>query len=602
VESISLIESVQLLPKEPGVYQFLDSSGTVIYIGKAKDLRIRVSQYFKGEESLSGKIAVMVRRIANIRHTVVESEEDALLLENNLIKEYRPRYNILLKDDKSYPWIAIKREPFPRVFTTREKREEGALYFGPYSSALQAKKLVRLIHSLYNLRDCNLPLNSKAIAAKQFKPCLKYHLGRCDAPCIGEISQAHYQKQIERGISLLNGESGKLIREFTKRMERAAKEMKYEEAQKYKERLELLKNHVGKSIIVSQNLSNLDIFTLSSNEEGSFGNHLRVIKGSIIRSINMEFKVPLQEGEGAIISRFITAMHQEYGDNGNPLILSCMPDSEPLQKRSSIPKRGEKLYLLQLSLKNTLQFKKERLKQEEIINPQERERKVLETMQRELGLKEPPTHIECFDNSNIQGDRATSACVVFRNGRPSKREYRHFIPKSVAGADDYATMREVIERRYRRVLNEGGDIPQLIVIDGGKGQVGVAYSALQELGLSKRVKVLGIAERMESLFVAGESLPLLLNKGGVTMKVLMHLRNEAHRFALAHHRKRGSREQFVSQLRSIPGVGEQYEKRILQRFGSLKMVKEATVDELSEVVGKKLAIKISTALERDGSN
>lgn len=601
MDKLSLIEIVRLLPKSPGVYRFLDESGSVIYIGKAKELRSRVSQYFQAEESLSGKSRVMVKRIAAIEHTVVESEEDALLLENNLIKEYQPRYNILLKDDKSFPWICVKKEPFPRVFTTRQKRDKGSLYFGPYSSALQARNLVRLIHSLYNLRDCSLPLNSKEIKSGKFKSCLKYHLDRCDAPCIDKISEEQYNQQIERAISLLKGDSGKLIKEFKGRMEAAAKGMRFEEAQKFKERMELLQNHMGRSIIVSQSLSNLDIFSLAIDSEGHFGNHMQVIKGSIVRSLNMEFKVPLDEEPSAVMSRFITAIHQEYGDSGNALILSILPDSEALAKRALIPQRGEKHYLLKLSLKNATQFKRERLKQLEIIDPKERERSILEKVQKELGLNELPLHIECFDNSNIQGDNPVSACVLFRNGKPSKREYRHFIPKSVKGANDYATIEEVVYRRYSRVLDEGGALPNLIVIDGGIPQIGAAYSALQKLDLEREVTLLAIAERLESIYRVGDPNPLLLDKGGVTLRLLMQIRDEAHRFALSHHRKRHIKSQLISELRSIPGVGERREQQLLTKFGSLKMIKAATTQELAEVVGNKMANTIKHYLQKASS-
>jgi excinuclease ABC subunit C len=588
----NLKELVRLLPSLPGVYRFYNKEGTVIYIGKAKNLRNRVSQYFHSKESLSRKTRVMVDKIADLQHTVVGSEEDALLLENNLIKEYQPRYNIMLKDGKTYPWICIKKEPFPRVFTTRRITKDGSLYFGPYSSAMQANNLIELVHSLYYLRDCKLSLTKESISAKKFRPCLKYHIGKCKAPCIGLITNTEYDKQIEQITSLLKGDSSYLIKEFKEKMQTAALHLKYEEAHQFKEKLELLQNHYSKSVVVNQNISNIEVFSLIHDQTGSFGNYFRIVKGSIVHSLNLEFKVPIEEATESVMSRFIAEMHDKFGDTSGEFLVSHIPDSGALIKRSHIPQRGDKHYLLQLSKKNTLLFKRERLKQEEALRPVEYSERLLETIKKDLQMNELPSHIECFDNSNIQGKFAVAACVVFKNGKPSKKDYRHFNIKTVIGANDFASMKEVVNRRYSRMLSENSSLPQLIVIDGGKGQLNFAYEALQELGLQNSIKIIGIAKRLEELVIPGDPHPLFLDKNSPTLKVIMQLRDEAHRFGITHHRKKRSKQQTESQLRKIPGVGEKSEQKLLSKFGSLKRVREASLEELCKIVSKKTASAI----------
>lgn len=589
---LSIKERVKLLPKLPGVYRFYNKEGVIIYIGKAKNLRSRVSQYFQSQKGLNRKTRVMVSKIERFEHTVVESEEDALLLENNLIKEYMPRYNVMLKDGKTYPWISIKNEPFPRIFITRKIIKDGSLYFGPYSSSWQAHSLVEFVTSIYYIRDCKLSLTKEAIKNKNYRPCLKYHIGKCKAPCISLFSEEEYEKQIAGIVSILKGESKSLIKEFQEKMYEASSKLLFEEAKKYKDKIDLITNHNSKSIIVSQSISNIDIFTLVFNHNSGYGNFLRVVNGSIIQSLNLEFKMPIEESEESIMTRFITEIHNKAGNSSKEILVSHYPDIDTLKQKCRIPKRGDKLYLLKLSSKNALLFQKERQKQEETLRPQEHKERVMESMKKDLGLESYPSHIECFDNSNIQGEFAVAACVVFKNGAPSKKEYRHFNIKTVVGANDYASMKEVVTRRYSRVLNQEGELPQLIVIDGGKGQLSFAWEALKELGLEKKIKLIGIAERLEKLIIPGDPHPLFLDKNSITLRVIMHLRNEAHRFGITHHRNKRSKAQIASELRTIPGIGEKSEHKLLRAFGSTAAIKKAPLEELVKVVGQKAATSI----------
>ncbi len=583
----SLKEKVKLLPKLPGVYKFTDKEEKIIYIGKAKSIRNRVSQYFTSPEGLSGKTRVMVSKIADIHHTVVENEGDALLLENNLIKEYQPRYNVMLKDGKTYPWICIKNETFPRVFITRRVVKDGSLYFGPYSSAKHAHNLVALISSLFYLRDCKLSLNKESIEKGKFKPCLKYHINKCKAPCISLFTEEQYNQQIEQIKSLLKGDTSSLVREFRERMNEAASQLQFEEAHKYKEKIELIKNHNNKSIIVNHKISNIDVFTLVFGHHTAHGNYIRIVNGSIIQSLNMEFKIPLEESTESIMSLFISDTHSKFGDTSREILVNHYPDSEPMKSKSFIPQRGDKHYLLELSLKNARLYMKERQKQEETIRPDEYRQRIMESIRKDLSLTEQPRHIECFDNSNIQGTNPVAACVVFRDGVPCKKDYRHFNIKSVTGANDFASMKEVVYRRYSRLLEEKQSLPQLIVIDGGKGQLNFALQALIELNLHMKIKIIGIAKRLEEIIVPGDPNPLFLDKNSPSLKVIMHLRDEAHRFGITHHRNKRSKEQIKSELRLIKGIGEKSEQKLLSRFKSVKGVKEASNADLTLLVGKR---------------
>jgi len=592
-------ESIKLLPTEPGVYRFSNKEGVVIYIGKAKNLRNRVSQYFHLEESLTVKTRVMVSKIESVEHTVVMSEEDALLLENNLIKKYQPRYNVMLKDGKTYPWICIRNEPFPRVCLTRRYIKDGSLYFGPYSSVSHAYNLIDLINSLYYLRTCKLSLTDENIRNKRFRPCLDYHIGKCKAPCIGAFSGTKYQQQIESIKAILKGESASLIKELKESMLLAAKELRFEEAQQYKEKIDLIGRHYSKSLVVSQTITNVDVFSLAFENNFAFGNYMRVVNGCIIQSLNLEFKMPIEEERSTILSLFIGEIHSKFGELSNEILVPFLPD-EIFEKRSvHVPQRGDKLSLLELSFKNAKLFKLEKLKQEETLRPEEHKNRIMAALQRDLNLEEPPVHIECFDNSNIQGKFAVAACVVFKNGIPAKSDYRHFNIKRVVGANDFATMKEVVNRRYSRLLAEQGELPQLIVVDGGRGQLNFAYEALTELGLENKIKIIGIAKRLEELIIPGDPHPLFLDKNSASLRVILNLRDEAHRFGIGHHRDKRSKAQIDSELRAIKGVGEKSEQKLLSRYKSLKAVKNAPIQDIENLVGARVAELIKNHFRDD---
>lgn len=592
-------ESIKLLPTEPGVYRFSNKEGVVIYIGKAKNLRNRVSQYFHLEESLTVKTRVMVSKIESVEHTVVMSEEDALLLENNLIKKYQPRYNVMLKDGKTYPWICIRNEPFPRVCLTRRYIKDGSLYFGPYSSVSHAYNLIDLINSLYYLRTCKLSLTDENIRNKRFRPCLDYHIGKCKAPCIGAFSGTKYQQQLESIKAILKGESANLIKELKESMLLAAKELRFEEAQQYKEKIDLIGRHYSKSLVVSQTITNVDVFSLAFENNFAFGNYMRVVNGCIIQSLNLEFKMPIEEEHSTILSLFIGEIHSKFGELSNEILVPFLPD-EIFEKRSvHVPQRGDKLSLLELSFKNAKLFKLEKLKQEETLRPEEHKNRIMAALQRDLNLEEPPVHIECFDNSNIQGKFAVAACVVFKNGIPAKSDYRHFNIKRVVGANDFATMKEVVNRRYSRLLAEQGELPQLIVVDGGRGQLSFAYEALTELGLENKIKIIGIAKRLEELIIPGDPHPLFLDKNSASLRVIMNLRDEAHRFGIGHHRDKRSKAQIDSELRAIKGVGEKSEQKLLSRYKSLKAVKNAPIQDIENLVGARVAELIKNHFRDD---
>ncbi len=631
---MSLKEKIKILPNEPGVYRFLDNEGVIIYIGKAKDLKKRVSQYFITPERLTRKTRVLVSRIANVEHTVVQTEEDALLLENNLIKQFQPRYNILLKDGKSYPWICIKKQPFPKIFLTRRFVKDGSLYFGPYSSVQHAHHLLDLINSLYKIRSCNLNLTDSAIKAGKFKECLDYHIHKCLAPCTGKMSEQEYNLQIESISNLLKGNTGPLLREFKQKMQQAAKELRFEEAQHYKTSLDMLQQHYSKSLIVHPSITNIDVFSMVFEGYKAYGNYLKLSNGCIVQALNLEFKMNIEEEHGEMLSRFMMEVYDIVNGAGNAdgksamgnhenttateVLVPFMPDMQFAGRNVHIPLRGDKLNLLELSLKNANAFKFQRLKQdaikldEEVLEAAEsavskvgesgvksvgerynKGNMAVEMLQRDLHMDIPPIHIECFDNSNTQGTNPVSACVVFKNGRPSKRDYRHFIIKTVVGANDFASMYEVVYRRYSRQLEEGAALPQLILIDGGKGQLGYAYEALVKLNLHDKIKIIGIAERMEELIVPGDPVPLFLDKNSLSLKLLMNLRDEAHRFGITHHRLRRSKGQITSVLTEINGVGPATREKLIRHFKSVKRIKESSQEELAAVVGKKTAAAIS---------
>ncbi len=600
---MALKDKISTLPSDPGVYRFLNDEGIIIYIGKAKNLKKRVMQYFVDPGRLTRKTRVLVSKIADLEHTVVESEQDALLLENNLIKQYQPRYNILLKDSKTYPWICVKREPFPRVFLTRRFVKDGSLYFGPYSSVQHAHHLLDLINSLYRLRTCTLNLSNQAIGSGKYKECLNYHIKKCDAPCIGNISHEEYSAQIEGITNLLKGNTGTLIKEFKSKMQAAARDLDFEQAQIYKNNLDMLQQHYSKSLIVHPSITNIDVFSLVFEDYKVYGNFLRLNNGCIVKALNLEFKMNIEEEKEAMLSHFMQEIYNIAGediekDNGGvalvkEVLVPFLPDQEFSGKHIHVPLKGDKLNLLELSTKNANAFKFQRLKQDalkyedqtNVITP-------VQMLQNDLHMSVPPIHIECFDNSNIQGTNPVAACVVFRNGRPSKRDYRHFNIKTVVGANDYASMQEVVYRRYSRLLAEEAPLPQLILIDGGKGQLHFAHKALMELGLHEKIKIISIAERLEELYVPGDPMPLFLDKNSPSLKLLMHLRDEAHRFGITFHRNKRSKSQIMSRLRDIEGIGEVTEEKLLKHFRSFKRVMEAPFDELAAVAGRKVAMAI----------
>lgn len=612
---MTLKEKISILPLEPGVYRFLDASGTVIYIGKAKSLRKRVQQYFVKEENLTAKTRVLVSKIADVQHTVVESEQDALLLENNLIKQYQPKYNILLKDGKSYPWICIKNEPFPRVFLTRNFVRDGSQYFGPYSSVQHAHSLIDLINSLFKLRNCKLALNTLSIADGKFKPCLNIHIKKCYGPCVGEISEQEYNAQIQGVREILRGNTGELIREYRKKMQEHASAMEFEKAQEYKEKMELLQNHYSKSLIVHPSITDTDVFSIAFEKGNAFGNFFRLNGGCIIQALNMHFKLNIEEEKEAVLTRFMQEIYQilqkEEQRRAVEILVPFLPDNLSFGKNIHVPLKGDKLNLLELCTKNAKAFMFQQMKQEEIKDPEEGKNRALMALKDALHMERLPMHIECFDNSNTQGTNPVAACVVFKNGKPSKRDYRHFNIKTVVGANDYASMYEVVHRRYSRIIEEGGEMPQLILIDGGRGQLHFAYDALSNLGLLSdrpgnaphpnfqkygHIEVISIAERLEEIMIPDDPTPLFLDKNSPALKLLMHLRDEAHRFGITHHRKKRTKNQITSTLTAIKGVGEATQQKLLQHFKSVKRLKAASLEEIEAVVGKSMAQKIKRDL------
>ena len=594
---MDILDKLKMLPHSPGVYRFLDASGTVIYVGKAKDLKNRVSQYFR-PNGLNRKTRVMVSKIADIHHTVVGSEADAFLLENNLIKQYQPRYNILLKDGKTYPWICLRNEKFPRVTVTRRFVKDGSRYFGPYSSAMHAHNLLALINTLYRLRTCKSAITAEGIAKGKYKVCLDYHLGKCAGPCVGKMSEEEYGAQIEAIVQILKGNSYTLIKDFEKRMKERAAVLDFEEAQLWKEKMELLEKHYAKSLIVNSKGINVDVFYVLMEGQDAFGSFLRVHDGGIVQSMNLEIKLRIEEEAPAVLGSFISGIYEkleEYegqdGERPQEIVVPFLPDMpEALPGVTfTVPEKGDRLALLELGRKNAAAIKFERLKHEEFVNPEEHSQRIVENLRKDLGMDVPPVHIECFDNSNIQGTNPVASCVVFRDGAPSKKDYRHFNIKTVVGANDFASMKEVVNRRYSRLLAEGQELPQLIVIDGGRGQVNAAYEALSELGLIGKVTLIGLAKRLEEIIVPGDPYPHFIDRNSTSLKVLMHIRDEAHRFGITHHRNRRSASSLVSELDNIPGVGAVSREKLVTKYKTLSRIKSAPYREIVNVIGKRSA-------------
>lgn len=594
---LTLRDKIALFPHSPGVYRYYDASGKVIYVGKAKDLHKRVAQYFVPPERLNVKTRVLVSKIADAQFSVVDTEADALLLENNLIKQYKPRYNILLKDSKTYPWIVITNDEYPRVFLTRRVEKGRGTYFGPYSSVSHANYLLDFFRRSYPLRSCKLNITGEAILRHKFRPCLDFHIKRCRGCCIGAVSKEEYSYYINEIARLLKGGVNEIINEYERAMKQASSELRFEDAMVCKERIESLRKHYAKSIISSSSGADCDVFSLVFDGQDAFGNFLRVRGGAIIQSLNLGFRMNIEEEQESVLSTFIAEIESKFGALAREVIVPFKPDVEIDGVEFRIPVKGDKFSLLGLSAKNAREYLFNTLKQKERTDPDEYRRLVLEDLKKSLGMKELPVHIECFDNSNIQGTNPVASCVVFRDGVPSKADYRKFKIKTVVGANDFASMKEVVNRRYSRMLAEHpDDLPQLIVIDGGEGQLKFASEALAELGILDRLMVIGLAKRMELVIRLNDPVPLFLDRNSHALKVLMHIRDEAHRFGITFHRSLRSKEQVRSILREIKGVGEQTEQRLLMHYGSVSRIASASVEDLSEMVSRPLAERILSTL------
>lgn len=593
-------QKIALFPHSPGVYRYYDADGNVIYVGKAKDLHKRVAQYFVPAERLTRKTAVMVSKIADAQYTVVESEADALLLENNLIKQFKPRYNILLKDSKTYPWICVTAEEFPRVFLTRRMVKDGSRYFGPYSSVVHARNLVEFIHSVYPLRTCKLKITSDVILRGKLRPCLNFHIKKCRGCCVGGISQQEYNQNIEEIVSLLKGGGREIIQHYKSLMVEAASRMEFEQAQMYKEKMMSLEQHYSKSVVMNAAVGDVDVFSLILDGPEAFGNFLRIKGGAVVQSLNLGFKLMIEEEQESVLATFIAEIQNKFGDLSKEVLVPFMPEIEIPGVEFKVPAKGDKLALLELSARNAKEMRFNALKQQEHTDPDAYKNMVMGSLQKQLGMDVLPQHVECFDNSNIQGTNPVSACVVFRNAVPSKKDYRHFKVKTVVGANDYATMKEAVNRRYSRVLQENPeDLPQLIVIDGGKGQLAFAYEALCELGIIHKVTLIALAERMEEVYRVGDPYPLFIDRNSPALKVLQQIRDEAHRFGITFHRKLRSKAQIESVLKTIKGVGEKTEQRLLLRFGSVARIAAAPIEDIAELVGPALAKTIHEELNKD---
>jgi excinuclease ABC subunit C len=581
---------IKTLPGSPGVYQYYDKDHKLLYVGKAKNLKKRVASYFTKNHD-NAKTRVLVRKIVTIEHIVVNSEKDALLLENNLIKKYQPRYNIMLKDDKTYPWICIKKERFPRVFMTRNVIKDGSEYFGPYTSVKTVKALLDLIRELYSVRTCSYDLSQEKIDAGKYKVCLEYHLGNCLGPCENLQSEANYNKSIKAIRNIIKGNFKQSLDSFQKLMMRFAEKMEFEEAQKIKNKIDLLANYQAKSTIVNPSINNVDVFSIISDESYGYVNFFKIANGAIIQSHTSEIKKKLDETDREILELAIVEIRQRFNSVSKEIYVPFKVDVGD-DLKVTVPKLGDKKRIVELSERNAKYYRQEQFKQIKIVDPDRHVKRIMTQMQKDLRLSEEPRHIECFDNSNIQGSNPVAACVVFKDGKPSKKEYRHYNIKTVEGPDDFASMEEVVFRRYKRLLSENEPLPQLIVIDGGKGQLSSALKSLDVLGLRGKIAIIGIAKRLEEIYYPGDPIPMYLDKKSETLKIIQHLRNEAHRFGITFHRNKRSKGAIQSELEQIPNVGKQTITTLLRKFKTVKRVKNATFEELKDVVGQSRAQKI----------
>lgn len=587
---------ISALPTLPGVYQFFDAEGKLLYVGKAKNLKKRVSSYFTKKHE-NGKTRVLVKKIEKILHIVVKNESDALLLENSLIKKHQPRYNVLMRDDKTYPWICIKNERFPRIFPTRKLIKDGSEYYGPYTSMRTVRTLLDLIKSIYFIRTCNYDLAEEKIKAKKFKVCLEYHLGNCLGPCEAKYSEEEYQQQIEDVRQIIKGNFKSSLQYFKHQMNQFAAELEFEKAERVKNKIETLENYQAKSTIVNPKISNVDVFTIYSDETHAYVNFLQLAFGTITRSHTLEIKKKLEESDEELLGLAIVELRQRFKSESKELYLQFDLDLDQ-RLRITVPKLGDKKKLVDFSLNNAKMFRQEKFKQMKILDPDRHTKRIMAQMKADLRLSEEPRHIECFDNSNIQGSNPVAACVVFKDGKPSKKDYRHFNIKTVVGPDDFASMEEVVFRRYKRLLNEDEPLPQLIVIDGGKGQLSSALKSLEILGLRGKIAIIGIAKRLEEIYFPDDPIPLYLDKKSESLKIIQQLRNEAHRFGITHHRNRRSKAAISTELQEIEGIGGQTAKQLLKSFKSVKRVKEATLENLADTIGMAKAKKVYEAFHQ----
>lgn len=587
---------VSFLPAKPGVYQFIDSAGNIIYVGKAVNLKKRVNSYFA--KTQSGKTMVMLGRAADVKHIVVENESDALLLENNLIKRLQPRYNILLKDDKSYPWICIKKEPFPRVFSTRNTFSDGSLYFGPYTSGLMVKTLINLIKQLYKLRSCNLKLTPANISSGKFKVCLEYHLGNCKAPCIALQNEDEYSDNIQQIKNILNGNISSVINHLHDLMHGFSRDLRFEDAQMIKDKIEILSKFRTKSTVVNPKIKNVDVFAMSQDSGNTYINFLKVVKGSVIQVFTLDVKSRVDEEKESLLGFAITEIRQRLSSDSPEIIVPFKPDIQFEKIKYTVPARGDKLKLLELAERNAVYYKIEQNKKREEQTPVDRYLKNLEKLKNDLHMSELPVHIECFDNSNIMGENPVAACVVFKKLKPSKKDYRHFNIKTVQGPDDYSSMEEIVFRRYKRLMEEKQNLPQLVIIDGGKGQLSSAMKSFQRLGLQNAVTVIGIAKKLEEIYFPGDSVPLYIDKNSISLKIIQQLRNEAHRFGITFHRNKRSSAMTKSDLDLIDGIGIKTKEILLKEIGSVEKIRNTPLEELQKLIGKRKALLLTEYLKK----
>jgi excinuclease ABC subunit C len=585
---VDLSAKLAVIPENPGCYMYLDDTETIIYIGKAKNLKKRIYSYFSKIQN-NPKTRVMLRKVRDIRYLVVESEEEAFLLENNLIKQHKPRYNILLKDDKTYPWIVVKNEPFPRIYLTRQKINDKSHYYGPYPAVMNAKHLLRLLTTLYPIRNCSYLLSKENIEKKKFRPCLQYHIKRCLAPCVAFQMEEDYNDNIKAIEEILKGNVRAVSKQIYEEMMCLAENLQFEKAESLKERYKLFENYSAKSIVVNPLLSNIDVFSYDESGQSVFINYLHIVSGSVVQGYTIEYRVRLDEPKEQILGMGIIELRNRFESNATEIIVPFVPDITMNAVNFFVPQKGDKRKLLELSMKNAKQYKIDKLKQEENLNFTQRSVRILKTLQNDLHLKEMPNHIECFDNSNIQGTNPVSSCVVFKMAKPSKKDYRHFNIKTVVGPDDFRSMYETIFRRYRRLTDEDQDLPQLIVVDGGKGQLHAAADALKELDLYGRIPVVGIAKRLEEIYFPEDPVPLYLDKNSESLKLIQQLRNEAHRFGITFHRDRRSKQQVASELDTIKGIGRVMKEKLLKKYKSVARIKMASETEIAELIGENRA-------------